>query len=485
MAKKSKNKTVKKPVDKKPTENPATIVKPANAADETPIEEIVAEEMPASDTQASEKPDTAPKENPADKTPTPKKEEKPANKDSKKENASKQKAEVIKPVVNKGMSDTQFRGISDGLSKMVEGERLSADSIVTLASLISNDYKNNPNCPPELQNAMSQSCDMMVLRSTMVFHKQLQNDMAESGIKVSNEVFDRMSRGFVEYFGTRLIGLPAPDGQTVIDFKETMENAPSEVQKAVDAETKVIIVEDIPAFVSGKSEEDYIKDIRSILAMKNRGKEVRGMEQNISDAMAYAKSAFCSENAEPAQVLATLITKLGDEKPCLLITGCARAVYGQLQETQSIFGSHSWIKSKLFPTFDDAKISNVVKVLLSYCMKIQSEKTGSKYEDSYLTPWSKLLSSCNEGMIDQIITGNATAPTENITFKDGEKPLAIDGLSMSPVSPVKIVNYLKLAYGSSLSDNILKNKMQHIMALYSEPLHPLSVYVEKSDYVSK
>ena len=78
MAKKSKNKTVKKPVDKKPTENPATIVKPANAADETPIEEIVAEEMPASDTQASEKPDTAPKENPADKTPTPKKEEKPA-----------------------------------------------------------------------------------------------------------------------------------------------------------------------------------------------------------------------------------------------------------------------------------------------------------------------------------------------------------------------------------------------------------------------
>ena len=91
---------------------------------------------------------------------------------------------------------------------------MSADSIVTLASLISNDYKNNPNCPPELQNAMSQSCDMMVLRSTMVFHKQLQNDMAESGIKVSNEVFDRLSRGFVEYFGTRLIGLPAPDGQT-------------------------------------------------------------------------------------------------------------------------------------------------------------------------------------------------------------------------------------------------------------------------------
>ena len=87
MAKKSKNKTVKKPVDKKPTENPATIVKPANAADETPIEEIVAEEMPASDTQASEKPDTAPKEKPADKTPTPKKEEKPANKGSKKENA--------------------------------------------------------------------------------------------------------------------------------------------------------------------------------------------------------------------------------------------------------------------------------------------------------------------------------------------------------------------------------------------------------------
>ena len=484
MAKNNKNKTAKKQAGKKPAEKPATVETPIEKVDETPIEEVVAEEMPASDAQASNKPASepapAPKEKPkAEKAPTPDKEEKPAQKADKKEEAHKPKVETAKPILKQTVAEEQFKSIADGLGKLADGERLSPDSLTTLANLVSTNYKNNPSCPPELQNAMSQSCDMMIISLTMKFCKQLQNDMSEVGIKVNNTVFDNMSRGFAEYFGTRLIGLPTPDGQTMLDFKGTMENAPKEVQDAIEVEAKVVAPEEIPAFVSGKSEDEYLKDIRSILGMKN------GMSGNVTNALTYARKAFNLKDAEPAQVLATIITKLGDDKPSSFMVGCARAAYGTMQSLQTPFGPHSWVRAKLFPTFDDASIANVTRVLLSYGMKINSSKSGSDYDKSYLAPWSKLLMACDDNLIERIVTNGSSEKLEDIEMLVDGKPFSIEGLSIDKIKPISVINYIKMAYGNAMSDSLIKDKMKSIAALYNIPISPLSAYVEKSTYASK
>jgi len=403
----------------------------------------------------------------------------PPVKESKKEEpkpASTSKVETPKPAAKPAVkTDSNITTIASVIGTVKEGERLSADSTVQLLGLVERNYKNNPGVPAELANSMARSFDMMMINSVMTWNRQFAQDMGEKGIKVNNEIFEGMANAFATYLGITLKALPTPDGQTMIDFNESIKDAPEDAKKVIEAEATVIQVEEIPAIVSSDDETTKIEKLRSIMSMKN------GMENNVKNAVAFAIEAFDMKDAEPAQVLATIINKLGTDKPSLLLNGCARALYGMLMETQTPFAPQSWLKNK-FPFWNDTQLANIAKVLLSYNMKLQSEKVGADYQQKFLTPYSTLLSSCNDDLINRIIDDAMKDNPDGVQMKSGDKPLAIPGLLVDKIPSQKVVNYIKTAYGASLAGKLLKKQMQDIMSLYTKPISPLEAYAEKSAY---
>lgn len=325
----------------------------------------------------------------------------------------------------------------------------------------------------ELHKAMREQADIMLFVYGKQWVDQCIADGDEAFMKVSESMYNRIVSIGQNLLGITVKALPDKiDGQMTIDFKETLETAPEETKEVLEADAKKEKPSDvIPDTNPSATEEDKIKALDSILRMKN------GMDGNLVNAINFAKGSFPElKDAVPAQVIAFIYSKI---EHSTLLAAYANAIMGNLCGNGNIFSAHTWLKTRLAShDFNDIEIAQMAKVMLANGL-------NNRKEGDYTTTsaaCNKLLKQMNDDLINRII--NAKTPKDEAKLKISGKFTELGGVQTA-IPATKIINSMKLAYGTEQSSKLLKQNMQRIMGLYSDGIKPLEVYVEKSTYVTK
>ena len=425
----------------------------------------------------AEKAKDVPKENPKpeptpDPQPEPKKEEKkeekkPTPKKPKKEEViipEEVKAEEVKP---KPIVKPEVKPVA-----VIKNDRIDANHGIELMKSFEN-RASELDKDTELYRSMREQADVMLFVYGKQWVDQCIADGDEAFMKVSESMYNRIASIGQNLLGISVKALPdKKDGQMTIDFKETLETAPEETKEVLEADAKKEKPSDvIPDVNPSATEEDKIKALDSILRMKN------GMDGNLVNAINFAKGSFPElKDAVPAQVIAFIYSKI---EHSTLLAAYANAVMGNLCGNGNIFSAHTWLKSRLAShDFNDIEIAQMAKVMLANGL-------NNRKEGDYTTTsaaCNKLLKQMNDDLINRII--NAKTPKDEAKLKISGKFTELGGVQTA-IPATKIINAMKLAYGTEQSSKLLKQNMQRIMGLYSDGIKPLEVYVEKSTYVTK
>ena len=400
--------------------------------------------------------------------PEPKKEEKkPAPKKAKKEEViipEEVKAEEVKPkpIVKPEVKTTVA----------LKNDRIDANHGIELMKSFENRAAELDK-DTELYRSMREQADVMLFVYGKQWVDQCIADGDEAFMKVSESMYNRIASIGQNLLGITVKALPdKKDGQMTIDFKETLETAPEETKEVLEADAKKEKPSDvIPEANTKATEEDKIKAIDNILRMKN------GMDGNLVNAINFAKGSFPElKDAVPAQVIAFIYSKI---EHSTLLAAYANAIMGNLCGNGNIFSAHTWLKSRLAShDFNDIEIAQMAKVMLAN--GLNNRKEGDYAATS--AACNKLLKQMNDDLINRII--NAKTPKDEAKLKISGKFTELGGVQTA-IPATKIINAMKLAYGTEQSSKLLKQNMQRIMGLYSDGIKPLDVYVEKSTYVTK
>lgn len=324
----------------------------------------------------------------------------------------------------------------------------------------------------ELHRAMREQADLMLFVYGKQWLDQCTADGDEAFARVSRKNYERISLIGHELLGITVKALPVPgsDGQMEINFKETLETAPAEIKKSIEADAKKEKPFDvIPEANTSATEEEKIKAIDSILRMRN------GIGGNLHNAIQFSKNAFPElKDALPAQVVAFIYSKVVDST---YLNGVVNAIMGNLMGNGSIIASHAWLKKQMTGfAYDETDVANIVKVVLANGLNNKGDyDVLSKSCNNY-------IKQMNNDLINRIVS--AKTPKDEAKLKINGKYTEL-GAVQQTISPTKFINRVKDAYGADMSDKLLKQTMQRIMGLYSDGLKPLALYVEKSAYAVK
>ena len=417
----------------------------------------------------AEKAKDAPKEevkpNPQpEPTPEPKKEEKkPAPKKAKKEEViipEEVKPEEIKPKETKPVT----------ISPKVNPDRIDANHGIELMKSFENRAAELEK-GTELHKAMREQADIMLFVYGKQWVDQCVADGDEAFLKVSEAMYNRIAVVGRDLLGITVKALPdKKDGQMTIDFKETLETAPTEVKESIESDAKKEKPSDvIPEANASATEEEKIKAIDSILRMRN------GIGGNLHNAIQFSKNAFPElKDALPAQVVAFIYSKIVNST---YLNGVTNAIMGNLMGNGSIIASHAWLKKQMSGlAYDETDVSNIVKVILANGLNNKGDyDVLSKSCNNY-------IKQMNSDLINRIVS--AKTPKDEAKLKINGKYTEL-GAVQQTISATKFINRIKDAYGADMGDKLLKQTMQRIMGLYSDGLKPLALYVEKSTYAVK
>lgn len=403
--------------------------------------------------------------------PEPKKEEKkPAAKKAKKEEViipEEVKAEEIKP---KEVKPTQVTKVTASTE-----DRIDANHGIELMKSFEK-RADELEKGTELRRAMRYHADYMMFVYGKQWLDQCELDGDPALLKVREKLYNNLATIGAD-FGITVKALPdKKDGQMVIDFKETLETAPEEIKEAIAADAKKEKPSDvIPEANPSATEEDKIKAIDTILRMKN------GIGGNLHNAIQFSKNAFPElKDASPAQAIAFIYSKIATST---YLTGVANAIMGNLMGNGSIIASHAWMKKMMNGLdYNETEIADIVKVVLANGLNKRGEY------DTLSKSCNKYIKQMNDDLINRIIA--AKTPKDEANLKISGKYTELNccmpnGVVQTTIEATKFINRIKEVYGAGLNNKLLKQTMQRIMGLYSEGLKPLSVYVEKSTYVTK
>lgn len=457
MAKKNKvNKKVTKPVSTK-VEEP--VVKPE-----------VAEEVQQEDATKEPEKEKAPAPVEQKKTKT----EKVTDAPKEEVKTEEVKVEVVEDTVieNKPVPET----IANVMGKLGSGERISTNSRILLMSMIKEaylDHKTSGVVPTEISNSMTEYFNFEAMNSVIACMNQFKGDMEDAGIKVKPEAFDSIRNTFATYLDVKLIGKSTEDGQMKIDFKETMAKASPEAKEVIASEKKVVHMNILPKFEEGKTEEENIAKIRTIFSMKC------GMGSNLLNGVEFGRKAFNIPEKSTADVIATIISKLG-KQPCILINSFEQAIYGSLTKHSNPFALHAWM-GNILNIDDEKEVSDIVKVLLVDKLRAQAKVTEKDCETEYLTPFSNLFSKFNDMTIGKLLDDFEKEDGTGVEFR-------VPKLLIDPIKKVDILPFIEKRYGpmpegtgKDVTRKRLKEKLSKIAELYREPLSSFEKYVEKSN----
>lgn len=454
-AKAAKTVEEKKETVEVPVETP-TEVKPEEKKEEVKNETTKTSEATATEQKSEDKPVET------------KKEEKPKTKQSSrtsvKEKIEEVDAEVIEPVVTP-------KTISSSLNKIASGDRIDRNHGVELMSMIHKQYVSNPDAPEQLKKSMEQQFDAMAFIHLYHWNEQTKNDFAEAGVKVNAEMFDAMSDAVANALGIKLVGLPVKEDpkQMKIDFEATMKGAPEESKKVVEATSKTKQITEVPKYDSSMTEEQVIENIRAIMSMHTGA---NGMGNNLVNAIEFARAAFGLKDAQPAEILAMILTKL--DTPHVLINSFRAMAYGSIQKWEMPFVSHARFMQKLKPfSYTDTQVADIVRLFLANAMT-ENAKGNEESLKSTETAYETLFKAFNDAKINEIMEVTKNSKKE-VSLS------AIKGLSMNgkPLDCKGMFQTIKDAYGD-LSDKLLKKQLQTIAALYMKPIGTVADYTKLS-----
>ena len=352
------------------------------------------------------------------------------------------------------------------------GDRIDANHGIELMRSFEN-RANELEKGTELYRAMREQADIMLFVYGKQWLDQCLLDGDDAIIKVSQPMYNRLAIIGRDLLGLEVKALPSTSStgekQMEIDFKETIESAPEETKKALDADAKVKNTTDVPEVNTTASEEEKISALQSILKMKN------GMGGNLHNAIQFAQNSFPElKDAHPAQIVATIYQKVGTST---LLLSFKNAMMGNLCTNLNIFSAHTWLKGMLVPyDYDDAQIAAIAKVMLANKLnETENYETSSK-------SCNKLIKQMNDDLINRILAVKSIEDEKKLIISGKYEGIRVEN---TPIPAIKLINSLKKAYGADMSNKLLKQQMQKLMGLYADGIKPLDVYVEKSTYVTK
>lgn len=333
-----------------------------------------------------------------------------------------------------------------------------------------------------MYQATGKQADLMMFVLIQKWNDQFKNDAKEQGFTVNEEMFAYLNETASLFLGVNLLPSKTSDGQLEINFKDAVAKTNPEMQKALKQDAKVPQTQEMPKLEECVTDEQKVAAMCTIMNMRHKQKS-GGIGKNVANMIEFAREAYkLDKNAEPAQVLATVLLKMKEAgRNATLLEGCANAIWGNLTGNLSVLASHAWLKNQL-TTYNDAQVANVVKVFLA--KKITDETAKNNNYEEEAKRYSQLISGTNDDLINRIIT------SANNEGKDEDKLVypEIKGLNLKGkhISAIKTVNNLRIAYGAEMNDKMLKQVMQKVSSLYtSTSLNPLTFYIEKSAYATK
>lgn len=333
-----------------------------------------------------------------------------------------------------------------------------------------------------MYQATGKQADLMMFVLIQKWNDQFKNDAKEQGFTVNEEMFAYLNETASLFLGVNLLPSKTSDGQLEINFKDAVAKTNPEMQKALEQDAKVPQTQEMPKPEECVTDEQKVAAMCTIMNMRHKQKS-GGIGKNVANMIEFAREAYkLDKNAEPAQVLATVLLKMKEAgRNATLLEGCANAIWGNLTGNLSVLASHAWLKNQL-TTYNDAQVANVVKVFLA--KKITDETAKNNNYEEEAKRYSQLISGTNNDLINRIIT------SANNEGKDEDKLVypEIKGLNLKGkhISAIKTVNNLRIAYGAEMNDKMLKQVMQKVSSLYtSTSLNPLTFYIEKSAYATK
>lgn len=452
---------------------PVSNVKKGDGIDVKRIKEGIKNPIPA------EVPETKPVEEPKKEDPKPAStEKKPKQQKSKKEKIEEVEAEEI-DINNTPTIKTAAAPAPNIVTQ--NSDRIDANHSVDLMNAI---LKRREEIKDDraMYQATGKQADLMMFVLIQKWNHQFKNDAKEQGFTVNEEMFAYLNETASLFLGVNLLPSKTSDGQLEINFKDAVAKTNPEMQKALEQDAKVPQTQEMPKPEECVTDEQKVAAVCTIMNMRHKQKS-GGIGKNVANMIEFAREAYkLDKDAEPAQVLATVLLKMKEAKRnATLLEGCANAIWGNLTGNLSVLASHAWLKNQL-TTYNDAQVANVVKVFLA--KKIADETAKNNNYEEEAKRYSQLISGTNDDLINRIIT------SANNEGKDEDKLVypEIKGLNLKGkhISAIKTVNNMRIAYGAEMNDKMLKQVMQKVSGLYtSTSLNPLTFYVEKSAYATK
>ena len=304
-----------------------------------------------------------------------------------------------------------------------------------------------------MYQATGKQADLMMFVLIQKWNDQFKNDAKEQGFTVNEEMFAYLNETASLFLGVNLLPSKTSDGQLEINFKDAVAKTNPEMQKALEQDAKVPQTQEMPKPEECVTDEQKVA-MCTIMNMRHKQKS-GGIGKNVANMIEFAREAYkLDKNAEPAQVLATVLLKMKEAgRNATLLEGCANAIWGNLTGNLSV-------------------------------KKITDETAKNNNYEEEAKRYSQLISGTNDDLINRIIT------SANNEGKDEDKLVypEIKGLNLKGkhISAIKTVNNLRIAYGAEMNDKMLKQVMQKVSSLYtSTSLNPLTFYIEKSAYATK
>lgn len=360
-------------------------------------------------------------------------------------------------------------------------DRIDANRSVDLMSALirrRDEIKDNPELA-ELYKASGKQADVMLWTLLTKWNAQWKNDAEAAGIRVNKEMFGYLQDSVSTLLGVKLIGNTTNDGQLSIDFNATVKQTSPAIQTALKQEATVVPTkepEKTPTAEECTTDDDKLNALRTIMNARRNGKGTMGT--NLLNAIEFAKKAYSlNDDASPASVLATIINKFGEKKQESVLLNCmSTAVMGNLMSNLTPVSPHAWLKTQM-PDLPDKDLADLMVVFLT--KKIGDDNADTKEAEIASKNLTAFLHNSNDDLINRIVD-SAKANGKN----DAKLVVStIKGVNTTStfISSVKVVNSVKTAYGTSLSDKLLKTQMKQIVGLYTNrDITPLSQYVEKA-----
>lgn len=360
-------------------------------------------------------------------------------------------------------------------------DRIDANRSVDLMSALirrRDEIKDNPELT-ELYKASGKQADVMLWTLLTKWNAQWKNDAEAAGIRVNKEMFGYLQDSVSTLLGVKLIGNTISDGQLSIDFNATVKQTSPAIQTALKQEAAVVPVkepEKIPTTEECTTDDDKLNALRTIMNARRNGKGTMGT--NLLNAIEFAKKAYSlDDKASPATVLATILDKFGEKKQESVLLNCmSTAVMGNLMSNLTPVSPHAWLKTQM-PDLPDKDLADLMMVFLT--KKIGDDNEDVKQAEIASKNLTTFLHNSNDDLINRIVD-SAKANGKNDSKLVVSKVNGVTTTS-SFISSIKVINSIKAAYGTSLSDKLLKTQMKQIVGLYANrDITPLSNYVEKA-----